>query len=108
MELLTQLAASLEASDPYTHGHSRRVARHAEMIAKRMGLADHDAAKVRTAAALHDVGKVNTPIAVLHKPVRLSKDEFELIKRHPVDGAQMVATLGDPELTAMVLHHHER
>jgi len=107
-ELLTQLAASLEAREPYTHGHSRRVAWHAEMIAKGMGLTDHEVAKVHTAAALHDVGKVNTPIAVLHKPAQLDDDEFELIKRHPVDGAEMVATLGDPELTAMVLHHHER
>ena len=107
-QLLTEVVASLEASDPYSHGHSRRVARHAEMIARRMGLSDHHVAKVRTAAALHDVGKVNTPIAVLYKPAKLTDAEFQLIKRHPVDGAEMVAMLGDPELTAMILHHHER
>ena len=107
-ELLAQLAAALEANDPYIHQHSRRVARHAEMIARRMCLPDEQIAKVRTAAALHDVGKINTPVAVLHKPGGLSDSEFELIKRHAADGAEMVATLGDAELTAMVRHHHER
>ena len=107
-QLLGQLAAALEARDPYTHGHSRRVARHATMIAHRMGLSQHDVAKVRTAASLHDVGKINTPMVVLHKPGRLSDAEFDVIKRHPVDGAEMVASLGDPELAAMVRHHHER
>jgi putative nucleotidyltransferase with HDIG domain len=108
VHLLVALAAELEARDPYTHGHSRRVARHASLIAKGMGLSYHEAAKVRVAAALHDVGKVNTPVAVLHKPGRLTDTEFDVIKLHPVHGAEMVARLGDPELTAMVRHHHER
>lgn len=108
MELLEQLAASLEGRDPYTHGHSRRVARHTVTMAKRMGLSHEQVAKIRTAAAIHDVGKVKTPPEVLGKPGRLSDEEFEIVKRHPVDGARMVACLGDPELTEMVLHHHER
>jgi putative nucleotidyltransferase with HDIG domain len=107
-ELLTKLASALEARDVYTHGHSRRVARTATMIAARMGLPHDDVAKVRTAAILHDVGKVNTPLAVLHKAGRLTDDEFGVIKQHPVDGAVMVSILGDAELTAMVRHHHER
>ncbi len=106
--LLAQLAAALEARDPYTHGHSRRVARHATLIAHRMDLSQHHVAKVRTAASLHDVGKINTPPAVLQKPGRLTDTEFDVIKRHAVDGAEMVASLGDAELTAMVRHHHER
>jgi putative nucleotidyltransferase with HDIG domain len=107
-ELLAQLAAVLEDRDPYTHGHSHRVARHAAMIARRMGLSQHQVAKVRTAASLHDVGKINTPPAVLQKPGRLTDNEFDVIKLHPVDGAELVASLGDSELTAMVRHHHER
>jgi putative nucleotidyltransferase with HDIG domain len=105
---LTELVTALEARDPYTHRHSRRVARHSAMVAKRMGLSAGEVAKVRTAAALHDVGKVNTPRAVLNKSGLLTNEEFEVIKRHPVDGAEMVAALEDPELTAMVRHHHER
>jgi len=107
-KLLATLAAALESGDPYTHSHSRRVARHATRIAKRMGLSPVQVAKVRTAAALHDVGKINTPTAVLHKPGRLTDAEYDVIKRHPGDGAAMVEKLGDPELTAMVRHHHER
>jgi putative nucleotidyltransferase with HDIG domain len=107
-EVLEHLAVALEARDAYTHGHSRRVARHATMIAKRMGLEADEVAKVRTAATLHDVGKINTPTAVLHKPGRLTDEEFAVIRRHPVDGAAMVATLGDEQITAIIRHHHER
>jgi HD-GYP domain-containing protein (c-di-GMP phosphodiesterase class II) len=107
-ELLSELAAELESCDPYTHGHSRRVARHAVIIAIRMGLAEHEVATIRAAAALHDVGKINTPRAVLHKPGRLSDVEVALIELHPGDGAEIVSTLGDADLTAMVRHHHER
>ena len=105
---LEQLAASLEARDLHTHGHSRRVARYATMIAKRMGLAKGEVARIRAAAAIHDVGKIETPIALLHKSGRLTEAEFEVIKRHAVDGARMVARVGDHELTAIVRHHHER
>jgi putative nucleotidyltransferase with HDIG domain len=106
--LLSQLATALESRDPYTHGHSRRVARHAAMIAKRMGLSRHDVANVRGAAMVHDVGKMSTPGDVLHKPGKLSDAEFDVIKEHPVRGAEMVSKLGNNELTAMVRGHHER
>ena len=107
-EALEHLGAALEATDPYTHGHSRRVARNASMLAKGMGLGREDVARIRTAAAVHDVGKLETPTSVLRKRGPLTDDEFEVIKRHPVDGAQMVAVLGDAELTSIVRHHHER
>jgi len=80
-QLLERLAADLEARDPYTHGHSRRVARYATMIAKRMGLPADETARIRLAAALHDVGKLETPL---------------------------VSILEDPGLSAIVRHHHER
>ena len=106
--LLQQLAGALEARDPYTHGHSRRVARYASMISERMGLSSGEVARIRTAAAVHDVGKINTPIEILHKPERLTDEEFGIIQRHPVDSARMVASLGDEELASIVRHHHER
>src|ERR671914_1856244 len=106
--LLERLSGALESRDLYTHGHSRRVTRHSYRIARQLGLSAADAARIRTAAALHDVGKVETPREILNKPGRLSDDEFATIKRHPVDGARMVAALGDDELTAIVRHHHER
>jgi response regulator RpfG family c-di-GMP phosphodiesterase len=107
-QLLEQLSAALEARDAYTHGHSRRVTRYSEAIARGLGLGRDEIARIRTAAAVHDVGKIRTPRAVLNKPGRLSDEEFATVKRHPVEGAELVAEIGDPELTAMVRHHHER
>ena len=106
--LLERLSAALEGRDLYTHGHSRRVTRHAYRIAQQLGLSAEEAARIRTAAAVHDVGKIETPREVLNKPGGLSDAEFAVIKKHPVDGARMVAALGDDELTAIVRHHHER
>jgi len=108
MEGLQLLGTSLESRDPYTHGHTRRVTRHSEAIARGMGLSQKEVAKVRAAAALHDVGKVLTPRAILTKPGALTGEEFDLVKDHAANGAQMVATLGDDDLTAAVRHHHER
>jgi HD domain len=107
-KLLGRLVAGIEARDPYLHGHSRRVARHAWMIARRMGLPRAEIARIRTAAAIHDVGKIEIPKAILHKAGPLSDAEYEVIKQHPGYGALMAAALGDPELTSMVEHHHER
>jgi putative nucleotidyltransferase with HDIG domain len=106
--LLRRLGSLLEHRDPYTHGHSKRVARHAERIAGGMGLSREQIARVRSAALVHDIGKINVPRSVLTKPGRLTEAEFELVKRHPGDGAVMAAELGDPELAAIVRHHHER
>ena len=108
IELLTTLSALLETRDAYTHGHSQRVARHAERIARAMRLDPVQTAKIRTAAAVHDVGKLYTPRTILNNPRRLSEAEFEVMKRHAADGADMLAAVGDPEIAAMVRHHHER
>ncbi|HET9719875.1 MAG TPA: HD-GYP domain-containing protein [Solirubrobacteraceae bacterium] len=107
-QMLARLAAAIEAQDPYIDGHSRRVARHSEMIAAEMRLPAEQVARIRTAAALHDVGKLSTPREVLRKPGRLTDEEFELVKHHARDGAEMVNCLEDPELAAIVECHHER
>ncbi len=107
-DLLEKLSATLEARDAYTHGHSKRVTRHSERIARELGLPQELVAKVRIAAAVHDVGKIQTPREVLTKPGRLDDSEFEIVKQHPVDGALMVRDLGDAEITTIVRHHHER
>jgi putative nucleotidyltransferase with HDIG domain len=105
---LKRLANTLEARDPYTHGHSRRVARYSTMIAKKLGVPAADLAKVRLAAALHDVGKLAVPVAILNKPGKLTDEEFRVIKLHATIGAEMVSQIGDEELTEIVAHHHER
>lgn len=107
-KLLRNLATALERGDQYTHGHSQRVARHAYQMAKVLQLSRRQCEKVRLAALLHDLGKLEVSRDVLNKPGRLSEDEFEHIKTHPGAGADMVAILGDDELTDMVRYHHER
>ena len=106
--LLKKLAVNLEQGDPFTNGHSKRVARHADMIAKKMRLDDRFREKVVLAALLHDVGKLEIPRSILHKPGRLTEDEFEIVKTHPSSGAELVAMLEDEDLTRMVRSHHER
>jgi putative nucleotidyltransferase with HDIG domain len=106
--LLERLSRALEARDPRTHGHSRRVARHAAAIARRMSLPREEVARIRTAAVLHDVGKIDTPKEIIDKPGPLSEAEYKVVKRHAPVGARMVAALGDARLTAFVRSHHER
>jgi hypothetical protein len=108
IELLLGLSRLLEARDGYIHGHSQRVARHAVRIGRAMGLPDQQVAKIRTAAEVHDVGKIYTPRAILNNPHRLTEAEFATIKEHSMCGAEMVSVVGDQEITAMVRHHHER
>lgn len=105
---LERLAGALEARDPRTHGHSRRVARHATSIARRLKLPEDEVARIRTAALLHDVGKIEVPWEIIEKPGALTDQEFDQIKRHPAVGARLVEGMGDAELEAIVRHHHER
>jgi HD-GYP domain-containing protein (c-di-GMP phosphodiesterase class II) len=108
IDLMTALNELLEARDSYTHGHGRRVARYARRVAVVMHVPAVDVARISAAAAVHDIGKLHTPRAILNNPGRLSDEEFAVIKRHPADGADMLAAIGDPEIAAMVRHHHER
>jgi putative nucleotidyltransferase with HDIG domain len=108
-EALGDLARLLEARDAYTHGHSRRVARHALRIAQALHVPADEAERIWTAATLHDVGKLYTPREILNKPGRLTDEEFDVIKRHAIDGAAMLVDVdGDPEIVAIVRSHHER
>jgi putative nucleotidyltransferase with HDIG domain len=108
IEQLTGLSRLLEARDTYTHGHGQRVARHAGRIARAMRLPPAEVARIRSAAAVHDIGKLYTPREILNNPGRLTDAEFAVIKRHPVDGAEMLASVGSSEMTAIVRYHHER
>jgi putative nucleotidyltransferase with HDIG domain len=108
VEALRRLGERLEATDPETWGHTRRVTRHAERIARAMHLPPEQIAQIRTAAALHDVGKIHTPREILGKPGSLTDAEYTVVQRHPADGAAMVEAIEDPAITAMVRHHHER
>ncbi|MFN2389918.1 MAG: HD-GYP domain-containing protein, partial [Actinomycetota bacterium] len=108
LEILEELNAALESKDPYTHGHSRRVARHVYRTALTMGLAVHAIEDLRRAAALHDVGKVRIPESIIRKPGPLTREERGLVEQHPALGAWMVSRAGSQDVVDAVRHHHER
>jgi len=103
------LAAAIDAKDPYTRGHSERVARYAVSIARAMDLAPEEVRKVRLSALLHDVGKIGIDDRILRKPTALTDDEFEVMKTHPAKGAAIMSAI--PQLSDVVpgmKHHHEK
>jgi putative nucleotidyltransferase with HDIG domain len=108
-ELLELMVKSIEARDPYTSGHSRRVKEYAIKIAKLMGYSQAEIERIGTAALLHDVGKIYDKYApILAKDDRLTPEEWAIIKEHPVDGANLVATMTRlRDLVPAVRHHHE-
>jgi response regulator RpfG family c-di-GMP phosphodiesterase len=100
----------LEAKDPYTRGHSHRVAEYAVATGRRMGLDAGLVDQLRMGGELHDIGKIGTRDAVLHKAGRLTDEEFAEIRRHTVEGEAMLSVLRaeHPEVLHIVRWHHER
>jgi HD-GYP domain-containing protein (c-di-GMP phosphodiesterase class II) len=102
------LVSSLDAKDPYTRGHSERVARIAQRLGARLGLPKDDLRDIYLAGLLHDIGKIGVDDQILRKPGQLTKEEFELVKKHPVIGYNILAGLDNLRNTLPgVRHHHE-
>jgi putative nucleotidyltransferase with HDIG domain len=109
LEAVESLNATVDAKDPYTAGHSKRVQRIAVAIGEELGLERERLEVLRFAGLFHDIGKIGVPDAILMKPDRLTKLEFEIVKRHPEDGARIVGRLRRLEAAVpAILHHHER
>jgi putative nucleotidyltransferase with HDIG domain len=103
------MADVVDRRDPYTYQHSQDVAAYAVRTARQLHLPDRDVEMIRLAARVHDLGKIAVPDAVLHKDGRLTDEEFALMKKHPQDGADILAKF--PEYRRgreLVLAHHER
>ncbi len=108
IESIEMIAAAVDAKDPYTKGHSGRVAQYSVALAKELGLPEEEVDKVRVSATLHDVGKIGIEDRVLKKPGVLTNEEFELMKRHTVMGYEIVRQV--KQLTEMlpgIRWHHE-
>jgi len=106
---LLGLANALEAKDVYTRGHSERVAALARRIALAAGVLPGAAGTIAQAGLLHDLGKIGIPESVLRKPGPLSDEEWAVMRRHPIVGAQIVAPLEFfADGAVIVRHHHER
>jgi putative nucleotidyltransferase with HDIG domain len=106
---LLGLANALEAKDQYTRGHSERVAALSRRVASTLGLAPAVVDLVGQAGLLHDIGKIGVPETILKKPGPLSPEEWQIMRAHPVIGAQIVAPFEFFDGAARVIrHHHER
>jgi HD-GYP domain-containing protein (c-di-GMP phosphodiesterase class II) len=108
-ELLDLMVAAIEARDPYTSGHSERVSHAAKIIAKAIGLRSAEVERVGVAALLHDVGKIDEAFApILAKEGRLTPEEWEIMKRHPIRSAELVGLLSSlKDVVPAVRNHHE-
>ncbi|MEI7671629.1 MAG: PAS domain-containing protein [Deltaproteobacteria bacterium] len=103
------IAVTVEARDPYTAGHQRRVAGLALAIATEMNLPIDIIDGIRMAAAIHDLGKISVPAEILSKPTKLKKTEFDLIKEHSQSGCDILKDIDFPwPVARIVLEHHER
>jgi HD-GYP domain-containing protein (c-di-GMP phosphodiesterase class II) len=105
---LRGLVTALETRVPGAAAHGRRVAERSLLIGRRLGVAGPELERLDWAARAHDVGKIIVSPEILEKPGPLTNCEYEEVKRHAVFGSRLVDSLHDPELTAIVRHHHER
>ena len=106
---LCGLLHNLQAKDDYTYRHNIGVGVLAALLGKWLGLGEREVSELTMAATLHDVGKMRIPLEVLNKPGRLTEEEFELIKRHPEFGCELLRAAGAAERDMLVaLQHHER
>lgn len=108
-ELLELMVAAIEARDPYTSGHSRRVAEKARVIARAVGLREKEIGRIVAAALLHDVGKIHEVFGpILSKPGRLTPEEQVIMRTHPVKSAELAGTVTQlRDVVPLIRHHHE-
>ena len=107
--MIYSFAQAVDSKSPFTRGHSDRVRRVARAFAAHLGLPEADAELLRRGASLHDIGKIGVPDAILDKPGPLTPAEYEVIKRHPAQGARMVEGLEAlRDVVPLIRWHHER
>ncbi|QTA38855.1 HD-GYP domain-containing protein [Thermosipho ferrireducens] len=108
-DLLLSMIKILEYYDKHTKGHSVRVAELSANIAEKMGLSDQDIKDAYWAGLVHDIGKIAIPINILNKEGRLTQEEYEIVKKHPIYGFDFLTTSSNlRKIAEYVYHHHER
>lgn len=106
--IMIALTRSIDAKSKWTAGHSERVARFSELIAKRLFLTEQELRVISYAAILHDIGKIGVPENILDKPGRLTEEEYAVIKTHPESGAHIIRDISRyTDIMPGILHHHE-
>ena len=106
---VTALSEAVDAKDRYTSGHSKRVAEYSRVIAKRMGKSVAEQEMIYRAGLLHDVGKIRIPVDIINKPGKLTDEEYDLIKIHPVTGYHILKDISEHyDIAIAAKYHHER
>ncbi|SEA18942.1 HDIG domain-containing protein [Thalassobacillus cyri] len=105
---LKDIVYTVERKDRYTYMHSKRVAHYTVKVAQKLNLNKQQLEDAHLAAELHDVGKISIPEEILNKPGKLTTREFDLIKKHPGEGADMVGKTYYKDLAPIIIQHHER
>ena len=109
VESIELLRKTVDAKDPYTRGHSERVAEYSVLLGKEIGLNEEDIEILRIGGLFHDIGKIGVPDSVLLKPGKLTDEEFAEIKKHPTIGADILSTsVIFNNILSIVKHHHEK
>jgi putative nucleotidyltransferase with HDIG domain len=109
LAVVREWGQSLESKDSYTFGHCERVAHNAVAVARSLGLDDEQQMAIRLGAYLHDVGKVKVPHEILNKPGPLTLEEFEVVRKHPLWGIELLAGVEFPwDIKPIIRWHHER
>ncbi len=109
INVVTALSSAIDAKSPWTKGHSERVTNFALMIADQMGLSQEEKDKLKLAGLLHDIGKIGTYDVILDKPDKLTDEEFELVKKHPDAGADILQPIKQfKDIIPLIRYHHER
>ncbi|MCR5728153.1 MAG: HD-GYP domain-containing protein [Lachnospiraceae bacterium] len=109
VEVMEALAHTIDAKDEYTKGHSIRVANYSKMIAEKMGLNEEQCENIYYMGLLHDLGKIGVPNEIINKPDKLTEEEYEIIKKHPGTGYNILSEMKSrPDLAIGAHWHHER
>lgn len=108
-QLIEALAKTIDAKDKYTNGHSVRVAKYAKMIADKMGKDEDEQKTIFDIGMLHDIGKIGVQEEIINKTSKLTDAEYDIIKTHPIIGADILNTISEmPEIAIGARWHHER
>lgn len=105
---LSEIRIKVEEKDMYTYEHDLRLQVYSYKVAERLGLSKEVIRNLSYSAVFHDLGKINVPIEILNKPGKLTKEEFEFIKKHPEDGVKIVKNTFIEDCGLGILQHHER
>lgn len=108
-EMVECITSALDARDPYTGNHSRRVSDMACFLCGKLGISHEETQEIHISGHLHDIGKIGVPDRVLLKPGKLNDEEWALMKKHPEIGADILSKSPHfSRIAAIILHHHER